>query len=74
MCDCSLEYFICSDCSIRVFHANLVSSSCSMFNKAIPVPFVLEYFSTLFPACYTLRFASIAFMMIVMMTIGASGY
>ena len=63
-----LEYF-------DLFHANIVSSSCSMFNKAIPVPFVLEQCSTLFATCYTPRFASIAFMMIVMMmTIDTSGY
>ena len=63
-----LEYF-------DLFHANVISSSFSMFNETIPVPFTLQRCSTLFPACYTLRFASIAFTMIVMtMTIGASGY
>ena len=45
-----------------------------MFNKAIPVPFMLEEYSILFPACYTPRFTIIAFMIIIMMMIGMSGY
>ena len=79
MCDCSIGKFYCAVTVILeyfdLFHANTVSSSCSMFNKAIPAPFMLEQCSTLFPICYTSHFVSITFMIIVMiMTIGASGY
>ena len=38
-----------------------------MFNKANPASFMVEYYPTLFPTCYTPSFASIEFIMIVMM-------
>ena len=68
-----LGILFCSDCSIRVsqfFMQNMISCRCSTFNKVNPAPFMLEY--DFQPVVTSL--ASIALnMMIVMMTIDASG-
>ena len=60
----------CSDCSIRVsrfLKQNVVSCSCSIFNKA--APFVLEYD---FQPVITSFISIVLIMMIIMMIIGTS--
>ena len=67
-----LEYFTVQTVLLEYFDPFHANYNCSMFNKAIP-RIMLNTISSLLYS--TLSFASIAFMMIVMMmTIGTSGY
>jgi len=61
-----LEYF-------DRFHAGIDNSSILMLIKAIPAYFMLKLTSTLFPAYYISSFASLLFMITIIMTIGTIG-